>query len=124
MEVLKVLMDFAIVFVVGGFVCLLAQVLIIKTKLTPARILVIFLLLGILLQTVGAFKYMKEFAQSGVTIPILGFGASLAKGAIEWVEKVGPLGAIAGGLINTAFGIGMAILMSYFVTLVFSPKTK
>ena len=113
-----------IVFAVGGILCAAAQLLIIKTKLTPARILVIFLCAGILLETVGVFRYMKDFAHAGVTLPILGFGAALAKGAIEGARGSGFLGALSGGLIATAAGIGVAVVSSFLVTLIFSPKTK
>lgn len=123
-DVLKMVLDYGIVFVVGGALCAIAQILIVKTKITPARILVIFLLAGILLETIGVYKYMYDFAKAGVSTPILGFGASLAKGAIELAQRVGFLGAFAGGLIRTAYGIGAAVVASYFVTLIFSPKSK
>lgn len=123
-EVFKMLLDYLIVFAVGGTLCVLAQVLIIKTKLTPARILVIFLIAGIILEGVGVFSYIKDFARCGATVPIVGFGAALARGAIKWAGKVGFVGAFAGGLIETAFGIGVAVTASYLVTLIFSPKSK
>jgi len=113
-----------IVFVVGGSLCALAQLLVIRTKLTPARILVIFLIAGILLETVGVFSYMSNFAHAGVTVPILGFGAALARGAIEGARQNGFMGAFAGGLIATAMGVGVAVVASFLVTLVFKPKTK
>ena len=124
MEIWNKLLTYLIVFAVGGAFCLVAQILIIKTKLTPARILVIFLIAGIVLEALGVFKYIKEFSKAGATIPIVGFGASLAKGAIEMARSVGFIGAFAGGLVNTAFGIGVAVVASYIVTLVFSPKSK
>ena len=124
MEIWNKLLTYLIVFAVGGAFCLVAQILIIKTKLTPARILVIFLIAGIVLEALGVFKYIKEFGKAGATIPIVGFGASLAKGAIEMARSVGFIGAFAGGLVNTAFGIGVAVVASYIVTLVFSPKSK
>ncbi len=124
MEILNKLLTYLIVFAVGGAFCLVAQILIIKTKLTPARILVIFLVAGIALEAVGAFRYIKEFAKAGATIPIVGFGAALAKGAIEMARSVGFVGAFAGGLVNTAFGIGVAVVASFVVTLIFSPKSK
>lgn len=124
MEIWNKLLTYLIVFAVGGAFCLIAQILIIKTKLTPARILVIFLVAGIALEALGVFKYIKEFAKAGATIPIVGFGASLAKGAIEMARSVGFIGAFAGGLVNTAYGIGIAVVASFVVTLVFSPKSK
>ncbi|MCL2675764.1 MAG: SpoVA/SpoVAEb family sporulation membrane protein [Firmicutes bacterium] len=123
-EALKTILDYVIVFAVGGALCAVAQLLIIKTKLTPARILVIFLIVGIVLEGVGVYKYVYDFAKAGISIPIVGFGAALTKGAVEWAGKVGFLGAFAGGLIHTAFGLGVAVVASYLVTLVFSPKSK
>ncbi len=113
-----------IVFVSGGTLCLLAEILIIKTRLTPAKILVIFLIAGIVLQTLGLYEPIYQVCNAGVSVPIVGFGAGLAKGAIEWATKLGPVGAFAGGLVQTAFGVGVAVVASYFVTLVFSPKSK
>lgn len=121
---MSILLTYLTVFGVGGFVCSLAQILIIKTKLTPARILVIFLILGVILEGVGVYKYIFEFAKSGISIPIVGFGASLARGSIEMAKSVGFIGAFAGGLIKTAFGVGVAIVASYAVTLIFNSKSK
>ena len=118
------LLTYLIVFAVGGAFCLVAQILIIKTKLTPARILVIFLILGIALEAIGVFKYIKEFAKAGATLPIVGFGAALAKGSIEMALSKGFVGAFAGGLVQTAYGIGVAVVASFLVTLIFSPKSK
>lgn len=115
---------YAIVFAVGGALCALAEILIVRTKLTPARILVIFLIAGIALEGVGLYDSIFKVCQAGISVPIVGFGASLAKGAIEAARTYGFLGAFAGGLIRTAFGVGAAIVMSYIVTLTFSPKTK
>jgi len=112
------------VFAIGGILCSIAQLLIVRTKLTPARILVIFLCFGILLETVGVFSYIREFARAGVSIPIIGFGASLAKGAIEGAKQHGFIGAFSGGLIATALGIGVCVVASFIVTLAFKPKTK
>ncbi len=124
MAVWNMIFTYAKVFAVGGLVCALAQLLIIKTKLTPARILVIFLLLGILLESIGIYKPINEFAQAGISVPIIGFGASLARGSIEMARQIGFVGAFAGGLVRTAFGVGVAIVASYAVTLIFSPRSK
>lgn len=121
---LEKLIAYPIVFAVGGFVCLLAQILIIKTKLTPARILVIFLIIGIVLEGVGLYAPINQVAQAGISVPIIGFGAALTRGAIKGAVRYGFLGAFAGGLTETAFGIGVAIVASYIVTLIFSPKSK
>ncbi len=120
----KEILMYISVFVVGGLLCALAEILIVKTKLTPARILVIFLIAGIILETVGLYKYIFKFCESGVSVPIVGFGAALAKGAINLAQEMGLVGAFAGGLIQTAYGIGVAIVASYLVTLIFSPKSK
>lgn len=115
---------YAKVFVVGGLLCVIAELILIKTKITPARILVIFLLVGVFLEAVGVFKYMKEFASAGVTVPIMGFGSSLAKGAIEAVKSQGILGLFGGGLTITAIGVGGAVVFSYIAALIFKPHTK
>ena len=86
------------VFFIGGLVCMIGQILINKTKMSSARILVLYMLVGVVLEVTGAFEYMKEFAGSGVTIPIMGFGSNLAKGALEGVKEQGFLGAISGGM--------------------------
>lgn len=115
---------YLLVFLGGGLLCSIGQLLIIKTKLTPARILVIFLVTGIILEGFGLFKYIKQIFNSGVTVPILGFGASLAKGTIKYALEFGVLGAFAGGLIQTAAGVGVAIVLSFLVTVIFRAKTK
>lgn len=123
-EVWSNILTYLIVFAVGGTMCAIAQLLIIKTKLTPARILVIFLIAGIILEGVGVYKYINEFAQAGISVPIIGFGAALARGSIEMARQIGFIGAFAGGLVRTAFGVGIAVVASYAVTLIFSPRSK
>ncbi|MDE6200927.1 MAG: SpoVA/SpoVAEb family sporulation membrane protein [Clostridiales bacterium] len=115
---------YAIVFAVGGALCAIAELLIVRTKLTPARILVIFLIVGIILEGVGVYDYIFKVCQAGISVPIVGFGAALAKGSIETAKAVGFVGAFAGGLIRTAYGVGVAIVMSYIVTLLFSARAK
>lgn len=115
---------YAIVFGVGGALCAIAELLIVRTKLTPARILVIFLIVGIILEGVGVYDYIFTVCQAGISVPIVGFGAALAKGSIETAKQVGFVGAFAGGLIRTAYGVGVAIVMSYIVTILFSAKAK
>lgn len=112
------------VFAIGGLVCLIGQILIITTKMTSARILVSFLLLGVALEALGLFQPIKEFAGSGITIPIIGFGASLAHGAIDTGNTMGLLGVFTGGLTATAAGIAAAVLAGYIVGLIFNSKTK
>ena len=112
------------VFLIGGLVCMVGQVLVITTQMTSARILVTFLLLGVFLECVGAFEPMKQFAGSGVTVPIMGFGYNLAKGAIEAGQANGLLGVFTGGLMATAGGIAVAVTMAFLMSLLFSSKTK
>ena len=124
MQVLQNIGTYAIVFATGGALCAIAELLVIRTKLTPARILVIFLIAGIILESVGVYDYILKVCQAGISVPIVGFGAALAKGSIEMARSVGFLGAFAGGLVRTAYGVGAAVVMSYIVTLVFNPRTK
>ncbi len=112
------------VFAVGGFICVLGQILINLTKLTSARILVIFLLLGVFLEAIGVFKYLKEFAGAGVTIPITGFGSNLAKGAIKGAKESGFFGAVTGGVKAAAAGLSGAIFIGFVVALLSNSKSK
>lgn len=124
MEILKNIGTYLTVFAVGGLLCAIAELLIVRTKLTPARILVIFLIVGIALEGIGVYDYIFKYCQAGISVPIVGFGAALAKGSIEMARTVGFVGAFAGGLMRTAYGVGVAVVASYLVTLVFSPRTK
>lgn len=112
------------VFAVGGGICIIGQLLINFTKMTSSRILVIFLLSGIIMEAVGIFDYLKDFASAGITIPIIGFGANLAKGAIEGAKSAGFLGAIAGGLRATSVGVSGAIFFGFIISLIAKSKTK
>ena len=112
------------VFVTGGIVCLLGQILINKTKMTSARILVTFLLLGVVLEVTGAFSYIKAWGGAGITVPITGFGSSLAKGAISGAKLGGIMGAISGGYKAVAFGLVSAIVFGFVFALIFKARTK
>ena len=112
------------VFAVGGLVCLIGQVLINLTKMTSSKILVTFLLIGVVLEAVGIFAPIKRFAAAGITVPIVGFGSTLAKGAIEGVEKYGLMGALTGGMQAAAAGLSSAILFGFLISLVFKARTK
>ena len=112
------------VFMVGGLICLLAQILIIRTKMTSARILVLFLMIGAILGGLGVYGYLAEWAGAGATVPITGFGYSISRGAIEGAETDGLLGALSHGLASISAGVSVAIGASYLIALIFKPKTK
>ena len=111
-------------FFVGGLICVIGQILIDKTKLTSARILVLFVTTGVILGGLGIYKYLVEFAGAGATVPLTGFGYNLAKGAIEGVKNYGLLGAFTGGIKNAAGGISAAIFFGYIASLIAKPKMK
>ena len=112
------------VFFVGGLICLIAELIEIKTKITPARILVIFLMVGAILGGFGVYNYLVEWAGAGATVPITGFGNALARGAIEGVTSNGFFGAIGGGLMATSAGVAVSIGLSYLVSFFVSSKSK
>ena len=111
-------------FIVGGLICIIGQILIDKTKLTPARILVIFVTTGAVLGGLGIYKYLVDFAGSGATVPLTGFGYNLAKGAIEGVKESGLVGAFTGGVKASAGGIAAAVFFGYLASLISKPKMK
>lgn len=117
-------MNFVIAFLVGGLICCVGQVLLDKTKLTPARIMVGYVVCGTVLGAFGIYDKLVDFAGAGATVPLLGFGNSLAKGAIEAVDKYGILGIFSGALSATAAGIAAAVIFGYLFALIFSPKEK
>ena len=118
------LIEYLKVFLVGGAICAIGQVLIDYTKLTPARILVAFVVMGVVLGGIGVYKPLIDFAGAGATVPLTGFGATLAKGVKEAVVKDGLIGVLTGGLSATAGGITAAILFGFLVALIFKPKDK
>ncbi len=111
-------------FVVGGLICIIGQILIDKTKLTPARILVVFVTTGVILGATGIYNYLIDFAGCGATVPLTGFGANLAKGTVKAVQENGLLGAFAGGVKASAGGIAAAVFFGYIASLVAKPKIK
>lgn len=111
-------------FITGGLICIIGQLLIDKTKLTSARILVIFVTTGVILGGLGIYQYLIDFAGCGATVPLLGFGANLAKGAIEAVKDQGLIGAFIGGVKASAGGIAAAIFFGYIASLLAKPKLK
>lgn len=121
--ILSVIFTYLKAFVVGGLICMVAQILINTTKLTSGRILVSFMLAGLLLQAFGVYKYLIDFAGAGATVPISGFGYLLAEGAINGAKN-GLFGAITGGMKAASAGITAAIVFSFLVALIFKPKSK
>lgn len=117
-------MDFIKAFIVGGLLCVIGQILIDKTKLTPARILVSYVVIGVLLGATGIYEKFADFAGAGATVPLTGFGYNLAKGVKEAVDQDGFLGILTGGLKAAAGGITAAILSGLIVSLVFRDKDK
>lgn len=121
---MEIFLTYLKVFVSGGIVCMLGQILINKTNMTSARILVIYLLAGVVLEVVGVFDYLKEFGGSGLTVPIMGFGSSLAKGALKGAKESGVLGAVGGGMEAVSVGLSAAIFFGFLFSLIFKSKTK
>lgn len=109
---------------VGGLICMIAELIVIRTKITPARILVLFLMVGAVLGGFGIYNYVVEWAGAGATVPILGFGNTLANGAITAVKTDGFFGALSGGLIAASSGVAVSIGLSYLVSFFVSSKTK
>ena len=118
------MIDYIKAFLVGGLLCLIGQILIDKTKLTPARILVSYVVIGVFLGAIGIYKPLVEFAGAGATVPLTGFGNTLAKGVREAVQQDGFLGIFTGGLKASAGGITAAIAAGLLASLFFKPKDK
>lgn len=117
-------MEYLKAFLVGGLFCLVGQILIDRTKLTPARILVSYVVAGVFLSAVGLYKPLVDFAGCGATVPLTGFGNTLAQGVKEAIDEKGFLGIFTGGLTATAGGIAGAIVAGLLATLLFRPKDK
>jgi stage V sporulation protein AE len=117
-------MDYLKAFVIGGLFCVIGQILIDKTKLTPARILVSYVVIGVFLSGIGIYEKLVEFAGAGATVPLTGFGHSLAKGVRKAIQEDGFLGIFIGGLKSTAGGIAAAITAGLLMSLLFKPKDK
>lgn len=111
-------------FLVGGFICLIGQVLIDYTKLTPARILVSFVVSGVVLTAIGIYEPIVKFAGAGATVPLTGFGYSLANGVKEAVSQYGIIGVLSGGLTATAAGIAASVFFGLIMALIFKPGDK
>ena len=117
-------MDYVSAFIVGGLICVIAQILMDTTKLTPARILVIFVTFGAILGGFGLYDKLIEIGGAGATIPLPSFGNGLAKAAIKGVKEDGLIGAFTGGITGAAGGITASIFFGYLMALIFNPKTK
>ena len=117
-------MDYLIAFLVGGAICTVGQILIDKTKLTPARILVGYVVAGVLLGAIGLYEPLLEFAGAGASVPLSGFGNLLAKGVREAIKEDGFIGILTGGLKACAGGITAAIVAGFIVAFVFKAKDK
>lgn len=118
------MMQYLQAFLIGGLICVVGQLLLNFTKLTSARILVLFVVAGTILGGLGLYQPLVEWGGAGATIPLTGFGYSLAKGAIEGVTADGLVGALTGGLKATAAGVAAAIVFGWLNAVIFTPKTK
>ena len=116
--------NYLIVFAIGGLICMIGQILVITTKITTARILVFFEMIGVFLAAIGVYEPISAFAKAGINVPIIGFGASLAKGAINAVKAQGLLGIFTGGLMAVSGGIAAAIGFGFLFGMIFKAKTK
>ena len=117
-------MQYLWAFLVGGAICVIGQLLLSFTRLTSARILVLFVVTGVVLGGIGVYQPLVDFAGAGASVPLLGFGNALAKGAIEGAKTHGILGAFSGGISRTAAGVSAAILFGWLAALLFRPKNK
>lgn len=117
-------MNYLRAFIIGGIICILGQILIDKTKLTSARILVLFVVIGCILGGLGWYEALVDFAGAGATVPLPGFGNNLAKGVIKEINQSGFKGIFTGGLQSAAGGITTAIVSAFIAALIFEPKEK
>lgn len=117
-------MDYIKAFIIGGLICVIGQILIDKTQLTPARILVSYVVTGVFLQLIQIYEPFVQFAGAGATVPLTGFGYCLGKGVYKAVTETGFIGIFTGGLTATAGGIAAAIVFGFFISVIFNPKPK
>ena len=117
-------MDYIKAFIIGGIICVIGQILIDKTKLMSGRILVLFVITGCILGSLGIYEYLVDFAGAGATIPLTGFGYNLSKGVIKEIDSNGFLGILTGGLKASAGGISAALLFAFISAIIFEPKEK
>ena len=114
----------ALAFLVGGALCMIGEILLLKTKLTPARILVGYIVAGVFLSAIGVYAPLAQFAGAGASVPLTGFGHALVTGVKRAVQEIGFLGAFTGGLTNTAAGISAAVFFGVLMALIFQPRAK
>ncbi|NMB32772.1 MAG: stage V sporulation protein AE [Clostridium sp.] len=117
-------MTYVNAFIVGGVICAVGQILIDKTKLTPARILVLFVAAGAVLTAMGIYQRLVDIGGAGATIPLTGFGYNLVKGTFNDIDKTGIIGAFTGGIKASAAGIAAAVFFGYLISIAFTPKAK
>ena len=116
--------ELLLTFISGGIICVIAQLLIDLTRLTPAKILVIYVSFGVLIFALGLYEPMQKIFGAGVSVPLIGFGANIAKGVREAVEKDGLIGVLTGGITSSAAGITSALLFGLFASVIFKTKSK
>ena len=121
---METLMMFAKAFLVGGAICMVGQIIINFTHLTNGKILVLFLIIGAVLEGFGVYSKLIDFAGAGASVPISGFGSALVKGALKAAKEKGVYGAFTGGLASRATGVSIAIVSGYLVSVLFRPRTK
>ena len=121
---MRILFSLVKAFLVGGFICMIGEVLVLKTKLTPARILVGYIVAGVILSAVGLYGPLADFAEAGATIPLTGFGHALVTGVQRAVQEIGFMGAFTGGLTSTAAGIAAAVFFGTLAAMIFKPRAK
>lgn len=121
---LNILFSLLKAFLAGGFLCMVGELLVLKTKLTPARILVGYIVAGVILSAVGLYGPLADFAEAGATIPLTGFGHALVTGVKRAVQEIGFMGAFTGGLTSTAAGISAAVFFGALMAMVFKPRAK
>lgn len=121
---MNIFISFLKAFAVGGLICTVGELLVLRTKLTPARILVGYIVAGVFLSAVGLYGPVAEFAGAGASIPLTGFGHALTTGVRRAVQEIGFMGAFTGGLTHTAAGIAAAVFFGTLAALLFKPKAK
>lgn len=124
MKMTDVILQYVYAFAVGGAFCVIAQILIDKTKLTPARILVAYVVSGVVLGGIGVYKYIADFAGAGASVPLTGFGYALSEGVKAAIDEKGAIGILTGGLTATSAGIAASMVFALLAALIFKSKNK